>query len=323
MLFKTKKVFYFIFIRNFVSNKFKILCLTGNLFIMKKLNLLLFAILFLTFFSVAQQKINVVVIGAHPDDCDVRAGGTAALFAKAGHNVLFISVTNGDAGHFEKGGGELAKIRMAEAQEAGKRFGVKYMVLDHHDGELMPTLDIRLEIIRLIRNWDADIVIGPRPNDYHPDHRNTAILVQDAAYMVIVPNIAPDTPPLKKNPVFLYAEDSFKKPTPFHPDIAVDITETLDQKIYAMSAHESQFFEWLPWTMGKLDDVPETETERLKWLKNWRKPRLNDEMKQSLTKWYGAEKTKSIKYAEAFEVCEYGHHPSDKEVRKLFPMLGK
>ncbi len=290
---------------------------------MKKLNLLLLILLFSSFFLTAQQKINVVVIGAHPDDCDVRAGGTAALFAKAGHNVLFISVTNGDAGHFEKGGGALAKIRMAEAQESGKRLGVKYVVLDHHDGELMPTLDIRLQIIRLIRNWNADIVIGPRPNDYHPDHRNTAVLVQDAAYMVIVPNVAPDTPPLKKNPVFLYVQDRFQKPTPFQPDIAIDITETFNQKIYGMAAHESQFFEWLPWTMGKLDEVPKTETERLEWLKNWRKPYINDKMKQSLTKWYGAEKTKSIKYAEAFEICEYGRRPSDEEIKKLFPMLGK
>ena len=154
---------------------------------------LLFSVCF-SFNSYSQKKINVVVIGAHPDDCDIDAGGTAALFAKAGHNVLFVSLTNGDAGHFEKGGGALAKIRRAEAQEAGKRFEVKYIVLDNHDGELMPTLNIRLDVIRLIRQWNADVVIGPRPNDYHPDHRNTAVLIQDAAYMVIVPNIAPDTP---------------------------------------------------------------------------------------------------------------------------------
>jgi LmbE family N-acetylglucosaminyl deacetylase len=279
--------------------------------------------LFASFFIVmnlcfAQTKLNIVVIGAHPDDCDVDAGGTAILFAKAGHNVLFVSVTNGDAGHFEKGGGALAKIRRAEAEEAGKRFGVKYVVLDNHDGELMPTLDIRLNIIRAIRQWNADVVIGPRPNDYHPDHRNTAILVQDAAYMVIVPNVAPDTPPLKKNPLFLYTEDGFQKPTPFQPDIAVDITEVFDQKIYAMSAHESQFFEWLPWTSGKLDQVPKTNEDRLKWLAEWRKPGVNDKTRESLVKWYGIEKASQAKYAEGFEICEYGRRPSDEEIRKLF-----
>ncbi|NQU55153.1 MAG: PIG-L family deacetylase [Bacteroidetes bacterium] len=288
---------------------------------MKKLLFLLYSIFSFSLFAFAQDKINVVVIGAHPDDCDIDAGGTAIQFANAGHNVLFISVTNGDAGHYAKGGGALAKIRRTEAQEAGKRFGVKYMVLDNHDGELMPTLDIRLNLIRLIRQWKADIVIGPRPNDYHPDHRNTAILIQDAAYMVIVPNVAPDTPPLKKNPVFLYTEDRFQKPIPFQPDITMDITEVLDQKIYAMSAHESQFFEWLPWTMGKLDQVPKTKEERLQWLKEWRKPKINNEIKQSLTKWYGEEKTKTIQYSESFEICEYGRRPSDEEIRKLFPFF--
>ena len=289
---------------------------------MKKPAVLLLSFVFLALFSIAQEKINVIVIGAHPDDCDVDAGGTASLFAKAGHNVLFVSLTNGDAGHYEKGGGALAKIRRAEAEEAGKRFGVKYIVLDNHDGELMPTLDIRLDVIRLIRQWKADVVIGPRPNDYHPDHRNTAILVQDAAYLVIVPNVATDTPPLKRNPVFLFTEDRFQKPIPFQPDIAVDITEVLDQKIYGMAAHESQFFEWLPWTMGRLEQVPKTENERLDWLKNWRKPHINDNIKQSLKKWYGEEKAEAIKYAESFEICEFGHHPSEEEIKKLFPMLG-
>jgi LmbE family N-acetylglucosaminyl deacetylase len=290
---------------------------------MKNVIFLLIPLFFVLNLSFAQEKTNVVVIGAHPDDCDIDAGGTAILFANAGHNVLFVSVTNGDAGHQAKGGGALAKIRMAEAQEAGKRFGVKYVVLDHHDGELMPTLDIRLEIIRLIRKWNADVVIGPRPNDYHPDHRNTAILLQDAAYMVIVPNVAPDTPPLKKNPVFLYTEDGFQKPTPFQPDIAVDITSVFDQKIYAMAAHESQFFEWLPWTSGKLDEVPKTEAERLKWLANWRKPGINEKTRESMIKWYGNEKADKAKYAEGFEICEYGRRPSDEEIRQLFPMLKK
>jgi LmbE family N-acetylglucosaminyl deacetylase len=288
---------------------------------MKNTAFLIVSLLFFSLYLFAQDKINIVVIGAHPDDCDVDAGGTAILFAKAGHNVLFVSVTNGDAGHYEKGGGSLAKIRRAEAQEAGKRFGVKYVVLDNHDGELMPTLDIRLNIIRAIRQWNADIVIGPRPNDYHPDHRNTAILIQDAAYMVIVPNVAPDTPPLKKNPLFLYTEDGFQKPYPFQPDIAVDITSVFDQKIYAMSAHESQFFEWLPWTSGKLNEVPKTEAERLKWLAEWRKSPINENVRKSLEKWYGTEKASNIKNAEAFEICEYGRRPSDEEIRKLFPFF--
>src|SRR5882762_4447723 len=208
--------------------------------------------------------LRIIVIGAHPDDCDLDAGGTAALFASMGHAVKFVSVTNGDAGHQLQGGGILAKRRFAEAQEAGKRLGVVYDVLDNHDGELVPSLQVRLQVIRKIREWSADVVIAPRPNDYHPDHRYTGVLVQDAAYMVAVPNVAADTPPLKKNPVFLYFQDRFQKPNPFNPDITIDITNVFDQKIHALDAHQSQFYEWLPWIGGYADQVPVNTSEREK-----------------------------------------------------------
>ena len=289
---------------------------------MKKPLLYLYFLLFsLVGFSQAE-KINVIVFGAHPDDCDIDTGGTAILFAKMGHHVKFVSLTNGDAGHQEIGGGQLAKIRLAEAQEAGRRFEVEYTVLDNHDGELMPTLENRLKVIREIRKWNADIVIAPRPNDYHPDHRYTGVLVQDAAYMVIVPNVAPETPPLKKNPVFLYSEDRFQKPSPFEPDVAVDTDAVFDQKIYAMAAHKSQFFEWLPWTEGTLDKVPKGEKERLEFLSNWRSGKLNPATVAALKKWYG-DKGSNVKHAESFEVCEYGKQPTDEELKQLFPMLGK
>ncbi len=290
---------------------------------MKILSVLFLSFILLLNTSAQDNKLNIIVIGAHPDDPDVVAGGIAIKFSRLGHNVLFVSVTNGDAGHYKHGGGVLAKIRAAEAREAGRRFGVAYKVLDNHDGELMPELNIRLQIIRLIREWNADMVIGPRPYDYHPDHRNTAILVQDAAYMVIVPNIAPDTPPLKKNPVFLYAQDRFKKPYPFEPDIAIDISDVVDEKIYAVAAHHSQFFEWSPWLSGNLESLPETEQGRLEMLKSkWARP-VNNEVRQSLIKWYGEEKGKKAAVAEAFEICEYGRKPDENEIRKLFPMLNE
>lgn len=289
---------------------------------MKKIALLLMAFVLASLGSTGQDnKINMVVIGAHPDDCDIKAGGTAAIMSQMGHNVLFVSVTNGDAGHHEMGGGALARRRMAESEEAGKRLGITYVVLDHHDGELMPSLNIRLELIRLIRNWNADVVISHRPNDYHPDHRNASTLVQDAAYMVIVPNVAPDTKPLEKNPVFLYMEDRFQRPNPFRPDIAVDVSSVFEQKIYGMAAHESQFFEWLPWTNGRLHEVPAGEKERLAYLKNARYFGISPQVRTTLAKWYGESRASAATSAEAFEVCEYGRQPSDDEIRRLFPML--
>lgn len=286
--------------------------------------LFLFVFTFMIFsFLPGQKKINIVVIGAHPDDPDLMAGGTVIKFVELGHNVLFVSLTNGDAGHQSKGGGALARIRRAEAMEAGKRFGVTYKVLDNHDGELLPTLEVRHQIIRLLREWNADVVISHRPNDYHPDHRNTSILVQDAAFMVIVPNIAPDTPPLQKNPVFLYSQDRFLKPYPFIPNIAVDISEVLDKKIHAISAHESQFFEWLPWTVSKSNEVPTDSKERLEWLKTQRRRPIIQSVRDSLKKWYGKEFADTVTDAEAFEICEYGRQPEESEITELFPMIKK
>lgn len=286
---------------------------------------ILFVLFFLFAFAIQAQdsKLNIVVIGAHPDDCDGDVGGTAYQFAQMGHKVLFVSLTNGDAGHFSKGGGALAKIRMNESQEAGKRFGVTYKVLDNHDAELMPTLKLRHDVIRLIRSWNADVVITHRPYDYHPDHRNTGIVVQDAAFLVTVPNVAPDVPALSINPVFLYSQDGFQKPNPFQPDIAVDISAVYDKKVYGMAAHESQFFEWLPWLNGKIDEVPEGEKERLEWLEKGRMNTPTPAIRASLEKWYGSEKAKIATAAEAFEICEFGRHPSDDDILKLFPMLGK
>lgn len=267
------------------------------------------------------QKMNVVVLGAHPDDADHKVGGTAILLAKAGHKVLFVSITNGQAGHQVHKGKALADIRKKEAAEAGKRFGVTYLVLDNPDGELTSSLEVRRQIIKVIREWEADYVIGHRPNDYHPDHRNASVLMQDAAYMVIVPNVVADVPPLKKNPVFLYMEDHFQKPQPFHPGICVDISSVYEQKIYAMSAHESQYFEWLPWTSSQLDQVPTATEARLKWLAGTRKPSMTKEKKDCLIKWLGETKANSVTLAESFEICEYGRKPSEAELKELFTTL--
>lgn len=292
---------------------------------MKKYVLMAFALMLVSILPSYGQTapLRVIMIGAHPDDCDQDGGGTAILLAKMGYAVKFVSVTNGDAGHHEIGGGMLASRRLAEAKEAGKRFGVEYDVLPNHDGELVPSLDVRLQIIRKIREWNADVVFAPRPNDYHPDHRYTGILVQDAAYMVGVPNVASDTPPLKKNPVFLYFQDHFQRPNPFRADVAIDITSVFDQKIHAMDAHESQFYEWLPWIGGYLDEVPRDKADRKKWLAKNRSGRITPEVRASLEKWYGANAAADVKHAEAFEICEYGSRPSEEDLKRIFPMLNQ
>src|SRR6266704_2801449 len=243
------------------------------------------------------QPVRVIAFGAHPDDCDLGAGGIAAKYAALGHKVMFVSLTNGDAGHQSQHGEELAKRRRAEAQEAGRRIGIEYEVLDNHDGKLLPTLEVREQVIREIRQWKADIVVAPRPNDYHPDHRYTGVLVQDAAYMVVVPHMLPDTPALHKNPVFLYYEDGFQRPNPFRPDVAVAIDDVVDKKIAALDSHVSQFYEWLPWVAGTSAEVPKDPAERKAWLKRTRTREIGSgPFRASLVKWYGAAKGNAVKY---------------------------
>jgi LmbE family N-acetylglucosaminyl deacetylase len=281
----------------------------------KQFLLLLLAFIFILVANGQNNPVRVIIFGAHPDDCDLEAGGIAIKYAKMGCKVKFVSMTNGDAGHQSMGGGALAKRRMAEAQEAGRRFGVEYTVLDNHDGELMPTLENRLKVIREIRNWEADVVITHPSNDYHPDHRYTSLLVQDASFMVLVPNVAPDTPPLKKNPVFFWSNTT-------DPDVAVDIDNVADQKLYAAAAHESQFFEWLPWLDGTLDKVPAGQEERLKFMKIWLSP-PTPAIRECLKKWYGEQRASKIVNAEAFKLADYSRKPDHEELLKLFPIIAK
>ena len=268
------------------------------------------------------RPLRIIVFGAHPDDCELDAGGTGALWAELGHKVKFVSVTNGDIGHHEMAGAILARRRTAEVVKSDEILGVTPQVLDIHDGELMPTLENRRTITRLIREWQADVVIAHRPNDYHPDHRYTGILVQDAAFMVIVPSFCPDVPALKKNPVFLYSEDDFKKPNRFEPDVVVPIDTVWDKKAAAIDALESQFYEWNPWLSGYLKDVPKDKKERAEWQKERfgaRYASTTQRFRAKLVEQLGQDAAKNVQKAEAFEVCEYGSQPSPEELKRLFP----
>ena len=295
---------------------------------MKKLALLLFAFVSITLVNAQEKKLNIIAIGAHPDDCDSKFGGTAALFAKMGHNVKFLALTSGDAGHQSEGGGALGKRRREEAKNAGIALGIaEYQTLDNHDGELLPSLAVRHQVIRAIREWNADIVLGLRPNDYHPDHRNAGKVVVDASYMVIVPNVCPDTPPLSKNPLFLYMEDRFQKPYKHEPDVVIAIDETIELKIDGLHAHTSQMYEWLPWTNGgdaSVAKIPTSPKERRVWLAERTKRRsgnINSDKQAALIKWYGKNVAKTVKYIESFEVAEYGMQPTDEDLRAFFPMI--
>lgn len=272
-------------------------------------------------------KLRIICFGAHPDDCELRCGGVAHLWAKLGHHVKFVSVTNGDIGHWREAGGPLARRRLAEVERAARILGIATEVLDIHDGELLPTLENRRAITRLIREWKADVVISHRPNDYHPDHRYTGVLVQDAAFMVTVPHFCPDVPPLKTNPVFLFNPDGFLKPNPFQADIVVAIDSAIEKKLEALDTLESQFYEGGALGSAELMPAdPVKQQERRRQVRAGhaaRSERWAERYRPKLVEWYGKERGEKVRHAEAFEICEYGRQPNRAEIARLFPFFGE
>lgn len=274
--------------------------------------------------------IRVLIFGAHPDDPDFSTGGIAALYSQLGHTVKIVSLTNGDAGHHEMGGAPLAWRRRKEAAAAGACLGAEYITLDIHDGMLLPTLENRDQVIALIREFEPDLITIHRPNDYHPDHRYASQLVQDASYMVTVPNVVSHVPHLLTMPVIVYTWDHFQKPQPFQADVVVAIDEVIEKKFDALHCHTSQVYEWLPYNGGYLDQVPNDLEARRPWLRQYgdRRYRQIDRFypdKQAyldkLVELYGEEAGSRVQYAEAFEACEYGTPLTAANLHRLFPFF--
>lgn len=291
---------------------------------LKQLFCISIAICVVSMTVLAQEPLRIIAFGAHPDDCEINVTGCAIKWAKMGHKVKLVSVTNGDIGHSVTAGGPLMQRRISEVEEIAKSYGFEAQVLDHHDGELMPTLEIRKELIRIIREWNADLVLVNRPNDYHPDHRYTSILVQDAAFMVTVPFICPDVPHLTKNPVFMYWGDRFQKPNPFAPNIVIPVDDVMTDKFKALGMLVSQFYEYGAGGNGDpASFFKGTWEEQLAFLKS----RFDNRFKMRaawmpvLQEFVSADKAKNVEYVEAFEICEYGSQPSKDELKRLFPFF--
>lgn len=264
------------------------------------------------------KPLRMLVIGAHPDDCEYLAGGITVLYSHLGHQVKLVSLTNGDAGHTSLAGAQLARRRKAEAEAAAKTLGAQSLVLDHHDGALTPTLELRNEVIAIIREYAPDIVMSHRPNDYHPDHRYTGVVVQDAINMVIVGNLVPFVPPLPYIPVMLHMWDHFLKPYPFIGDVLVDIDDVYEQKLDGLHCHASQVYEFV---YGPADVPPE---QRRAWLREKAEADMvaaAQRFREQLIQVYGQARAEKIHYIEAFEVCEYGSPLTPEKRERFFPFV--
>lgn len=272
------------------------------------------------------EPLRVLALGAHPDDCEWAAGGTAAKWAARGHRVRFVSLTNGDVGHWDKAqvGAPLAKRRKAEVARAAEILGVETVVLDVPDGRLTASLENRETVIRLIREWKADVVLGHRPCDYHPDHRAAGTLMQDAAYLVTIPHYGPDVPALRRNPLFLHYEDEFTRPAPFRADVTVPVDDVWERKLAALEAMESQGYE------GGCEGGPEL------WPADEAgRARRREQVRANYSKFFQERTSRrrldpKIRFAESFEICEYSQSWADfsgasrragqDELRRLFPL---
>lgn len=266
--------------------------------------------------------VRLLVLCAHPDDAEFHAGGLAAIYGRLGHVVKFVTLTNGDAGHFQMSGAPLAQRRRKEAGAAAALIGATSESWDNHDGRLEPSLELRWQVIRELRTFEPDLVLTHRTNDYHPDHRAVGDVVRDASYMVTVPTVVPEVPILAKDPVVAYMPDRFTKPYPLQADVIVDVTDVVETVVDMLACHESQVFEWLPYNQRILDKVPKDPAGRRNWLRDWYFERLRpqaDRYRKEIVAAYGPERGQALQFAEIYEISEYAS-PLDAAARqRLFP----
>ncbi|MBQ2718820.1 MAG: PIG-L family deacetylase [Clostridia bacterium] len=281
---------------------------------------------------------KILMIGAHQDDMEFQGSGTAMHFCRLGHEVRVLSMANGCGGHHILSPEETSRVRREESRRVGEILGIRYDVCDDVDDcTIVADIPSRRRLTRYIREYSPDLIITHRPNDYHTDHRNTGLLVQDVAYLLTVPHECPDVPAMRFMPVIMYFEDTFRYP-PFEADVVVDTDEFLEKKLEVADANASQVYEWLPYTYGQ-EVPPESDREgRLAFLRGPSVDGMTDgeilaadensgyvllyaktasRHRQKLIERYGEERGRRVRTAEAFMVCEYGA-PLTEEKRHLF-----
>ncbi len=185
---------------------------------------------------------NILAIGAHPDDVENCCGGTLAKYAKQGHKIFTATATNGNVGSATLSMEEIAAIRKEEARRAAALIGAEYVCLDYDDEMFFEDRAARTAFIDLVRYCKADIILTHNPTDYNPDHELTSKIVRDIAVMIPIAKIPTKNKPYDKIPIIAYFETSCG--LDFQPTEYVDVTDFMDVKRAMCAEHKSQI-QWM------------------------------------------------------------------------------
>lgn len=197
---------------------------------------------------------NILAIGAHPDDIEVMCAGTLAKYAANGHKVFLATATNGNIGSSHHSMEEIARIRKAEAAKSAAILGAEYICLDYDDEMFYEDRSVRLAFINLVRHCKADVILTHYPSDYNPDHELTSKIVNDIAVMIPIAHLKTEAKPYDKIPSIFYFEPS--SGMRFVPTDYVDISDYYETKMQMLNCMQSQR-QWMADNYSSLDGDPD------------------------------------------------------------------
>lgn len=190
---------------------------------------------------------NILAVGAHPDDLEILCGGTLAKYAAQGHQVTMAVLTNGNMGRPDIEPERMAEIRREEFQRSAAVIGARTLWMDVDDEMSVADVETRLQMVDVFRSARPDVVLTHSDEDYHVDHRNTARLVFEAAPLACVHQIKRALPQLDKQPL-IYQFDTLGA-VGFRPEEYVDITDYMEVKQAMYACHVSQT-DWMRTATG-------------------------------------------------------------------------
>lgn len=181
---------------------------------------------------------NVLAVGAHPDDLEILAAGALARYATDGHHVAMCVMTNGELGSDTATREDIAVARRAEAEASARLLGAQLHWLDQPDGFLYDTPVVRRALVDVMRSTDPDLVLAHAPEDYHPDHRAASQITLNCRQLGPCGLLETSRAATSRIPAVLYMDTLTG--TGFQPELWVDISDTIDTKRAMLRCHHSQ-----------------------------------------------------------------------------------